>query len=414
VIAGCSGLGSSRERGETPASGSNDAAAAQTSTPQTTDLGSLYGPLASGRIVALHPHEGVTVVDPRDHESNAAAIEAANRAIVEAEVRTGHLYLPASDPAGERFVIERQVLIGARSQAASISVDAPTTGSSASGKLGGNGAIGTEIDDGSAVFVWASDTGDTADGDSGFAARDVYFGGRFDLGQQDVSLLRMQNINNFHVVPSVRNYAGSALILDGVANGSIGGRYHPRHDDARVIDSRAGYQAADSDIHLLPETEVESNYDTAVTDVDGRDGSNHLTRLWISGHMEGATNAYVDIHYDSKVIVTEQARFGSQPNYGTDENVADGLRYQGTGWFVVGGCTMSRIRGNGIVVGGDAQWFDISPNVSFNPWTIDGDAIVVESPPQKTSTLPAARAVRGTTSYPSDTDTLEAIQTETL
>jgi hypothetical protein len=367
-------------------------------------LSRLYG----GLVVAAHVRDGVTTIDPTAEGSNAAAIEAANAALVEGPITTGTIYLPAYDPNGEQFSIERQVLIGSRSTPASVSLRAPTTADAvdvSGDEPAVTGAITTEIDDGSAVFVWASATDS-----GGRAARDVVFGGHYSLGDNDVSLLRMQNINTFHVAPTIRHFTGSGIILDGVANGTIGGVYHPYDPTAVVIDSRSGHQQDDSDVSILPNTETESQYAEFLTDKNG----GILRRPRIAGHFEGAQGeAHVYIENKSQIIVTDAARIAYAG--GGADGTTHGVKYAGSGWLLVLGGSFSHLAGDALrVEGPDVGWLHVSQSLATNPWNIDGNDVTIEAPPAALSLVPAADSRPNPVSYPSDTDTLRAMPTEPI
>jgi hypothetical protein len=376
--------------------------------------GSIYGALYDGHVVAAHVRKGITTVDPTEEGSNAAAIDAANASITDEPTKAGTIYLPAYDPNGEPFSIERQVIVGSRQANAAVSVRAPTTADAVRETDDGlaiTGAITTEIDDGDAVFVMASNS-ETG----GRSARGVVFDGQYSLGDNDASLLRMENVNNFHVAPTARHYTGSAVIIDGVANGTFGGTYLPYNEDALIFDSRSGYQKDDSDITFLPNIEAETAYQEFLTDKNG----GKLTKARVGGHLEGALGeAHVYITNKSSVIITDYARFGHTGKWNgpepANDNRTHGLKYTGSGWLAIQGGTFAKLTGDSIRIEGDhLTWLRIDPAVDTNPLNVQGQDLVMEAPPQEHGVIPDAASWANGASLPSDTDTLRAVQTSSI
>jgi hypothetical protein len=364
-------------------------------TEVTGESGSLYAALSQGLIVASGV-DGFKIVNPDDSSSESDAIASANQYILNSSENEGDIYLPVTKPSGGRFTISSQVQLGSTSAEAAVSVHAPLSGETVRNSY--SGSVFIDIDNGNTAFVISSDL-------TGTAGRQVAVTGAYRGSENNNGLVRLQNINDFAVDASMSGHSGSAILLDGVANGYIDGNYHPLDANARIVDSRAGHQAEDSDFVLAPTMETESQYDSLLTDVDA--SSTGIARARVSGHHEGGQgDAMIDVQDGALIVDSNLHLVGS--GAGTH-----GIRHQGGSWVDVCGGSIFNVE-DALRFEGTMDWLDISTSVSFNKFNTSGDSIFIANDPSGVSTVPESAAVRGTVTYPSGTSNLRAIQTATI
>jgi len=157
-------------------------------TDDHVEIEPLADALREGYLVGL-TNRYQTVIDPRDHPSDADALQAANDDLVENfpdGERTGYVYLPALRPDGTEFDIGKTVVFGSETDAVEV-LPRGWGFRSPSGPL-----IQCSIDDGDPMFVVASRKrvrGTTAQF-GGFAA---------EASGNDAEFLRLKNVISFHL-----------------------------------------------------------------------------------------------------------------------------------------------------------------------------------------------------------------------
>lgn len=348
-------------------------------------VNSVSAALQRGYVAAVHPSEGVAVVDPRDTATDAAALQAANDYLAVKTQNSGEVFVPALKPDGSMWEIESTVVWGDSSDSTAY-INPHGVG------FNRDVAVGTTISDGSPVFKFV---GDTTNGISRKGMRSTGFS--FALGGSNATPVMVQCVNNWYIgYERVAGFAATGFQIDGlctewqlecnrVASGDTGAKYVD-------ITNTVGTPTATTDGYIGPRWQAGGDHDVGL--------STHLDseKLTIAGKWEGATGrAELDLTGGVNVVTDECHVTGG----GNDPGV-HGI-YAESGVNVLRPAFVSGWDGDGIHVNASSGEFYIDPAIHFSD--ITGDNLGLGNLDPDHAIIPYESSVVGkqteTVTYPS-------------
>lgn len=348
--------------------------------PSEDVAASLYSAMAQGFPALLSVDGGIKLVDPRDFDSDNAALDALVSYALRKEKGSHALHIPPMMPDGNPLIIKDTVTIGDDSKTAQIInlYQHPVKGHQ-------GGWINTTITDGSPLFDIKYDGG-TSGGE--------FKGLQFNLGGADAIPVRIEGISNWSLEKfRFSNVNNSALQISSRC-------YAWSVDDCFFRMNKIGSKGIE-----LVDLEGNGNapgqgYIRAGNEWDfdhsiGVDITVGSSNIFVSGHIEGSNTGHIRAKdANATVYVTPQTSLTQGSGTGV---LLDDVKNA----VIAAG----RISGmsEGIAVesttGSNVNRFHISPYIDFQRLT--NDNIRIDSKPNDTSIVPYESQVRGTVTYPS-------------
>lgn len=345
--------------------------------------------LSDGYPIAKSSGGKMASVSWSDYGTDDAALQDLADWIAAQTTKSGVLTTPTEKPDGSAVTIENTVVVGDSSDRET-NIDVHITSNT---RL--TSPIGTTITDGSPLFKIQGDTTTNKAGRN----RRFHADGAFNLGGNNAAVVELEMQAEFEVyIRYAGSYGRTGVILDGCANGTIYGHFHPWDSTATAFESRDDQNFnKTSDITIAPGTVVRTDHASVIDDT-----SSQFTRLYVGGYFEDcAGNAMFDVQNSgTRLFLTPYANLGNTADgtHGVYWNGYAGV-LQPSRVVNIGGSTTG---GDGIVTSGNLASGDnlwIGEDIHFA--SIGGDSINIAGTDSDAQIrVPYESAVAGSVSYP--------------